>query len=86
MKIRYVCRFIEPYFLGGPCKIPLTENHGPWKPYLASSFDNQSFLLKDREPEYEYFYTKQEREQVSKQPKFVQSQQHISKPQGFYHH
>ena len=75
-----------PSFLGGPCQIPLSDNHGPWKPYLEEAFQNKSFFLNDREPEYEYFYTKEEKKKVLKKITQPQSQYFIPKPEDLYQH
>ena len=53
-----------PYFLGGKCTVPITENPGPWKSDLHSSYSRKSFFLKDRSPEFEYYYTPEERDLV----------------------
>lgn len=63
--LKKIQKYVEidrlPDFLGGKCKIPLSDNHGPWKEAIENSKDQRSFFLKDRTPEYEYFYDEEER-------------------------
>lgn len=53
-----------PDFLGGNCKEPLKAEKGPWQPTYSLSIENRTFFLKDRTPEYEYFYTDDERQRL----------------------
>lgn len=53
-----------PIFLGGKNTIPLKDNHGPWKDEVDYSKKRKSFFLDDRTPEYNYFYTDEEKEDL----------------------
>jgi hypothetical protein len=50
-----------PTYLGGEQDGLLTDFNGPWKKDLLDSWSRNSFYLKDRSPEYTYFYTEDER-------------------------
>lgn len=50
-----------PTFLGGKCERPIRENFGPWKDEIVDSIEHKTFFLRDRTPEYDYFYTSEER-------------------------
>lgn len=50
-----------PLFLGGKNEIPLSENHGPWKSAVDASRLRRSFFLENRDPEYKFYYTEEER-------------------------
>lgn len=53
-----------PVVLGGTCEAPLNENPGPWKQALETSIRRKTFYLEDRRPEFEYYYTEEEKEGV----------------------
>jgi hypothetical protein len=55
---------ILPTDLGGESTEPLTDFTGIWKDELLDAWSRKSFHLKDRTPEYEYFYTESERAKV----------------------
>ena len=63
---KYVDRRQLPDFLGGSCEIELRDNHGPWKEPVIESKRLRILFLKDRSPEYAYYYTEEEREAVQK--------------------
>jgi len=52
---------VLPKSLGGECDGPLTDFTGPWKDDLTDSWNRKSFHLRDRTPEYQYYYTESER-------------------------
>ena len=51
-----------PTFLGGKCEREVNDNHGPWEGAIKDSFDRNSFFMRDRSLEYQYFYTEEERQ------------------------
>lgn len=71
--IKRIQEFVEldnlPAFLHGNCKRPIRDNYGPWKDAIDDSIKRKSFFLKDRTPEYEYFYTDEERKALNIAPK-----------------
>lgn len=54
-----------PDFFGGKCTMPLRSNWGPWKQQLDQSFEDRSIFLRDRTPEFDYFYTPEERQKLT---------------------
>ena len=63
--LNYISEENLPDFMGGECTDDLREYPGPWKEELDASKERKEFFLKDRTPEYEYFYTEEERKLVS---------------------
>lgn len=53
-----------PIFLGGKNTIPLRDNHGPWKEEVEDSKVRKSFFLRNRTPEYNFFYTDEEKDDL----------------------
>ena len=56
-----------PKYLGGESPDPPGEPEQCWTEGMKESFERQSFFLKDRSPEYEYFYTPEERSKIEKE-------------------
>lgn len=56
-----------PDFLKGTCTRPIKDNYGPWKEAIEESKKRRSFFLKDRTPEYTYFYEEGERRELAKE-------------------
>ena len=80
-----IAEFVEkhnlPEYFKGSCQIPLYTEPGPWKKYVDISFKHQNFFLDDRSPEYQYFYTDEERANIKKKKMLNDNQQ---KGKDFY--
>ena len=63
---KYVDVSSLPTFLGGQNTTPLKENSGPWKEHVDRAFQRKTFILEDRSPEFEYFYTEEEKQAALK--------------------
>ena len=51
-----------PPILGGTNTHPINELNGPWKDELLDAYQRKSFFLRDRTPEFQYFWLPHERE------------------------
>ena len=67
---------ILPRSLGGENDQRITDFTGPWEKDLIDSWEKKSFYLKDRTPEYEYFYTEAERKDVINRNEKTSDSQH----------
>jgi len=54
-----------PVEMGGKNTVPITQGFGPWTDKLHESYTDKFFLLKDRSPEFEYYYTPEERKHLN---------------------
>lgn len=68
---------ILPRSLGGENDQRITDFTGPWEKDLIDSWEKKSFYLKDRTPEYEYFYTEAERKDVISRNERTSDSQHF---------
>ena len=50
-----------PAEMGGKNSVPITQGYGPWTDDLLQSYTDNSFMLQDRSPEFQYYYTPEER-------------------------
>ena len=57
---KYLNTDLLPAEIGGKNPLRLAEGFGPWKDELADSYRRRSFFLRDRAPEYDYYYTSEE--------------------------
>ena len=53
-----------PVSLGGSCGIDLRDSPGPWREEIEHVKAHGGFMLRDRSPEYEFFYTREEKAKV----------------------
>ena len=53
-----------PIDMGGKAEHDISELNGPWKSELECAYNRMSFHLKDRSPEYQYYLTTEERQNV----------------------
>jgi hypothetical protein len=67
-----------PIEMGGANSVPLSDGFGPWKTEVQESYKYSSFLLKDRTPEYEYYYMEAERKKEANK-NVVHSLENINK-------
>lgn len=71
---KYLNVDVLPVSLGGKNDKKLDELNGPWERELVSSYQRQSFKLEDRTPEYTYYYTEAERNQINEQARIHDQQ------------
>lgn len=55
-----------PISLGGTCEADVRDCPGPWKDEIDVAKREGRFILRDRTPEYNYFYSKEERPKIDK--------------------
>ena len=62
---KYLNVDLLPVEIGGKNPVKLSEGFGPWREALHQSHQDRTFFLNDRQPEYDYYYTKEERRKLN---------------------
>jgi hypothetical protein len=80
-----------PIEMGGKNPAPIPQGFGHWTDDLLQSYEEKTFMPQDRRPEFEYYYTPEERKQLSQKKtpvsfeditksSFIQTSQFHSQP------
>jgi hypothetical protein len=80
---KYLNVDLLPVEIGGQNSVKLSEGFGPWKEALAESYQSQSFFPNDRQSEYDYYYTKEERRKMNFKHSLLPSIDELTRSHAF---
>lgn len=80
---KYLNVDLLPVEIGGKNPVKLSEGFGPWKEALHQSYQDKTFFLDDRQPEYDYYYTKEERRKMNFRSSLLPSIDELTRSHAF---